>query len=335
MAGDPVTGGAGGTTPSGPGAAPPGESWLDRLRQNAARSWDEARTLWASRGQEPASSGDSPADDDPHAAGGAGGTAPDAATRPLRVLGAGRAPTWIWEPPSERPADAAAAVDDAAGTVAADGAARLPNPVLAAWDDPGRRGWLLGGLLCLLVVVGMILAGPQLSRRLAPPPAATQPQQEAPAPGAEGQPAAPAGEQPAGEQPAPAQPAPAQPAGRLPASMSQLALAALPLLLGLFWLLSAWLVDAEARRAFVVQEPWGERRTVAYSCLAVGCVFPLILAGLLFAAYGFVSFVVFVANRQSWVAGIQAGAIILLVCLLVLIARSLVARRLADRRLRL
>jgi hypothetical protein len=132
---------------------------------------------------------------------------------------------------------------------------------------------------------------------------------------------------PAQGQPPAAQPPPAeQPAARA------LGLAALPLLLGLFWLLSAWLVDAEARRAFVVQEPWGERRTVAYSCLAVGCVFPLILAGLLFAAYGFVSFVVFVANRQSWVAGIQAGALILIACASFLLLRSAIASYLAGRR---
>ena len=112
----------------------------------------------------------------------------------------------------------------------------------------------------------------------------------------------------------------------------EMALKALPLLLGLFWLLSAWLVDAEARRAFVVQEPWGERRTVAYSCLAVGCVFPLILAGLIFAAYGFVSFVIFVAGRQSWAAGLQAGALILLIGLVALYLRGAVSRWIADRR---
>jgi hypothetical protein len=112
----------------------------------------------------------------------------------------------------------------------------------------------------------------------------------------------------------------------MPPGPIQLGLAALPLLLGLFWLLSAWLVDAEARRAFVIQEPWGERRTVAYSCLAVGCVFPLILAGLIFAAWGFVSFVVYVANRQNWAAGLQAGALVLLVCAVFLLGRSIVVR---------
>jgi hypothetical protein len=97
-------------------------------------------------------------------------------------------------------------------------------------------------------------------------------------------------------------------------------------MLGLFWLLSAWLVDVEARRAFVVQEPWGDRRTIAYSCLAVGCVSPLILAGLIFAAWGFVSFVVYVANRQSWGAGLQAGGLILLAGAFFLLVRSLVVR---------
>jgi hypothetical protein len=109
-------------------------------------------------------------------------------------------------------------------------------------------------------------------------------------------------------------------------------LKALPLLLGLFWLLSAWLVDAEARRAFVVQEPWGERRTVAYSCLAVGCVFPLILAGLVFSAYGFVSLVIFIAGRQSWPTALQSGALILLAGLVFLFLRGVVVRWMADRR---
>ena len=61
-------------------------------------------------------------------------------------------------------------------------------------------------------------------------------------------------------------------------------------------------------------------------------MFPLILAGLIFAAYGFVSFVIFVAARQSWIAGIQAGAVILLVGLLGLFLRGTISRWIADRR---
>jgi len=126
----------------------------------------------------------------------------------------------------------------------------------------------------------------------------------------------------------PAAPAPT------PASQSQpqLLIAALPLLLGVFWLFSAWLVDAEARRAFVVQEPWGERRTIAYTALAVGCVFPLILAGLIFSAWGFVTFVLDVSRRQSPIIALQAAALILMGGAGILVLRGLVARWLDQRR---
>jgi len=163
----------------------------------------------------------------------------------------------------------------------------------------------------------------QQAQPAAPAPEGQPPAAEQPAPAA---PAAPAAPDASAGQPAAPGAAPAQPA------TSTMLLAALPLLLGLFWLLSAWLVDAEARRAFVVKEPWGDRRTVAYSCLAVGCVFPLILAGLIFAAWGFVQFVLYVANRQTWIAGIQAGALVLLVCAAFLLLRSSIARWQAERR---
>jgi hypothetical protein len=228
------------------------------------------------------------------------------------------------------------------------------RPLLEALADPLRRPWLFVGLTAVAIVVAVVALGPTLRALRAPaPPVAEAPVAEAPA--AE----APAAEAPAAEAPAappetaptPAVPAPAVPQAppvpeapeprpgftvTLPPLLRQVltgevALKALPLLLGMFWLLSAWLVDAEARRAFVVQEPWGERRTVAYSCLAVGCVFPLILAGLIFSAYGFVAFVIYIAARQSWVAGIQVGGLILLVGAFALLLRGIVARWIADR----
>jgi hypothetical protein len=174
----------------------------------------------------------------------------------------------------------------------------------------------------LLVVLLVLIAFPPIVRRVRAPapaaPPAVQPGQPAPT-------AAP-------EQPAPAppdgQPAPAP----TPAPQQQLFIAALPLLLGVFWLFSAWLVDAEARRAFVVQEPWGERRTVAYTALAVGCVFPLILAGLIFSAWGFVTFVLDVARRQSPIVALQAAALILMAAAGLLVVRGLLARWLENRR---
>ncbi|HEX2514269.1 MAG TPA: hypothetical protein VH257_06150 [Chloroflexota bacterium] len=216
----------------------------------------------------------------------------------------------------------------------------------AAWLDPARRRWIVAGGAALAVLL-LLVIGPRIGARFAPPapaPVAEAPAPEAPAPEAPAEPAPQPAPAPA-PAPAPVEAPPAEAPAPLPPlyerflppsvrqfATGEMALKALPLLLGLFWLLSAWLVDAEARRAFVVQEPWGERRTVAYSCLAVGCVFPLILAGLIFAAYGFVSFVIFVAGRQSWAAGLQAGALILLIGLVALYLRGAISRWIADRR---
>jgi hypothetical protein len=194
--------------------------------------------------------------------------------------------------------------------------------------DPARRKPLIGAVVGLGLVVVLLAALPALTRRAAPTPAPS-PAAQAPA---EGQPA------PAEGQPAPsaAQPAaPAEsgaPAAQPPSIGRAYLLAALPLLLGLFWLLSAWLVDSEARRAFVVQEPWGERRTIAYTALAVGCVFPLILAGLIFSAWGFVTFLLDVSRRQSPLAALQAASLILMICAGFLLVRGLIAQWLDKRR---
>jgi hypothetical protein len=209
--------------------------------------------------------------------------------------------------------------------------------VSSVWRDPARRRWVAMGLAGIVLLLALAVVFPVLSRRgtdsPAAPPAAQQPGDAAPAPGGE----APAAQPPAAQPPAaqPAEGQPAAPAEGVPAEESpvrQLAFAALPLLLGLFWLLSAWLVDSEARRAFVIKEPWGDRRTPAYTALAVGCVFPLILAGLIFSAWGFVTFILDVSRRQNPVAGLQAGAIILMVCAGFLVIRGLIARWLDQRR---
>jgi hypothetical protein len=277
-------------------AAPPAAGlagWWGRVRANPRRAIDEARLLWVLRAR-----------------------------------------------PQPKSAAAGSSEDSTQLLPAAVAGAHTPQAAIAAaWRDPERRPWLVAGALALVLVLALVVAVPLRGRpaqapatpaaeatqppgqpaEAEPPPAAAQPAQpEQPA-----QPAQPA-EPPPESPPAPAQPGP--PSGGIQPGLVQLGLAALPLLLGLFWLLSAWLVDAEARRAFVVQEPWGERRTVAYSCLAVGCVFPLILAGLIFAAWGFVSFVVYVANQHNWITGIQAGALVLLVCASILIARGIAVR---------
>jgi hypothetical protein len=189
--------------------------------------------------------------------------------------------------------------------------------------DPSRRKQVIGAVVGLVLVVALLAALPGLARRGA---TVTPPAAEAPAAPVEGQPA-PAPAAPVEGQPAPtATPAPPPSLGRA------YFLAALPLLLGLFWLLSAWLVDSEARRAFVVKEPWGDRRTIAYTALAVGCVFPLILAGLIFSAWGFVTFILDVSRRQSPAAALQAALLILVICAGFLVLRGLVAQVIEKRR---
>ena len=218
-------------------------------------------------------------------------------------------------------ASAAARVGEILGAISA----RIEQTV----RDPARRPHLIGAAVGLVLVVALLAALPALARRGAsPPPTAVATSQPVDA-----QPAAPA------EQPAPADPIPGAaepPAAASPPAPTSLGrsyfLSALPLLLGLFWLLSAWLVDSEARRAFVVQEPWGDRRTIAYTALAVGCVFPLILAGLIFSAWGFVTFILDVSRRQSPVAALQAAGVILVICAGFLVLRGLAAQWLDKRR---
>ena len=201
--------------------------------------------------------------------------------------------------------------------------------VEAILRDPARRKQVIGAAIGGVLLIALLAALPALTRRGTPSPAPA-PAAEAPAP-AEGQPAPAPAPAPAEGQPAEGAPPAAAPAAAPSLGRAYL-LAALPLLLGLFWLLSAWLVDSEARRAFVVQEPWGERRTVAYTALAVGCVFPLILAGLIFSAWGFVTFILDVSRRQSPIAALQAASLILLVFAVFLVLRGLVAQWIQKRR---
>ena len=108
--------------------------------------------------------------------------------------------------------------------------------------------------------------------------------------------------------------------------------AALPMGLSAFWLLAAWLLDSEARRAFPRREPWGERLAAPYSCLAAGCLAPLILAGVLVGAWGYVSFLQWTAGVWGWEAALRAGGAILLVVVILLWSRNLLARWWLARR---
>src|SRR6266542_5192978 len=190
--------------------------WLARIQGNATRSIQEARALWERRNQ-PAREGDDPA-----------AAASDATVAMPAVGGqaAGRAAGGA----SAAPAASGAGISVFDWLAAENGRA-------AAWADPRRRPWLAAGAASVLVILLLIGAGLSMNRRAGTRTTAVP--QAQPAPPA--QPAVP-GEQAGQPAAAPAAPAPA-PRG----AMAQMGLAALPLLLGLFWLLSAWLVDAEAR----------------------------------------------------------------------------------------
>lgn len=103
--------------------------------------------------------------------------------------------------------------------------------------------------------------------------------------------------------------------------------AAAPLLLSLFWLTCAYLFDSEARRLFVLQDDWGERRSPAYTAIALGCVTPLLFLGLLVGAWGIVRLAVWTLRMQAWVATGRVLAAVALVYLALLAIRWLLRPR--------
>lgn len=109
-------------------------------------------------------------------------------------------------------------------------------------------------------------------------------------------------------------------------SSGELLRATLPMGLSGFWLLVAWLLDSEARRAFTRHEPWGKRLATPYSFLATGCLAPLALAGILLGAWGYVSFLDWTASNWGWQAAIRAGATILLLTFIILWTRNVLKR---------
>lgn len=90
----------------------------------------------------------------------------------------------------------------------------------------------------------------------------------------------------------PPQPVPVQASGSLLTAL-------LPLGVGGFWLVGAWIIDHEGRRALIIREPWGERRTIAYGLLALFVVFPLILGGLLISAWGTVQVLADIGRQRG------------------------------------
>jgi hypothetical protein len=188
------------------------------------------------------------------------------------------------------------------------------------------RGVLVVLLLCLAFYTGLNLVGlasttrlPSWARVFPHPPA---PPQEAPA---EVVPEPPAAVEGAGQE-APA----AVPPRAGPTAVEALGAAA-PLLLSLFWLTCAYLFDNEARRLFVARDEWGERRSGAYTAVALGCVTPLLFLGLLVGAWGIVRLAVWTVRMQAWVATGRVLAAVALFYLALLTIRWLLRPRPAPR----
>lgn len=187
-------------------------------------------------------------------------------------------------------------------------------PVVESWRDPDRRGWLILAAMtgiAIAFVLGDAVARPRATPALLMPPGVsaisplTVDVATRPVP-------TPIGDDAAAE--AQAEPAPSGVAagpGR----------AALTGAYGLAWLLGAWVVDREARRALVARGPWGERRTLAYLVVAVVVVLPLMLGGILLGAWGAVGVVLAFGRTDGPEAGWRAAGVLGAAILAVVIAR--------------
>ncbi|MSQ43392.1 MAG: hypothetical protein EXR45_04185 [Chloroflexi bacterium] len=111
-----------------------------------------------------------------------------------------------------------------------------------------------------------------------------------------------------------------------PADQGQVGRRSLPVALGFVWLLGAWIIDREARRALVIREPWGERRTLAYGMIAMVIVLPLMIAGIMIAAWGVVQALVEIRRVYGVQAAVRATGGFILTAVTILVLREPVAR---------
>jgi hypothetical protein len=169
--------------------------------------------------------------------------------------------------------------------------------LLGSWHDPDRRGWLVLSILFASILVITIVSA--VLRRLDTPvlPAHTQA-------------SSPIGTQGVGRDALTetiARPEPTVlptdarvPVPRLPApTVGRWWPHLLPITLGAVWLLGAWVIDREARRALVVRGTWRDRPTFAYTVVAVLVVTPIMLGGVVQSAWGVVSLLLEVERAEG------------------------------------
>lgn len=201
----------------------------------------------------------------------------------------------------------------------------IPEPdnlLEAMWSDSERRGWFILSvvlLASLVVLIGYATAHPPPTDLFDTVVGETFVSTEVltPRPSARTAPAAPGLRDPSGMDNQEARP---------PAEQGQVWRRSLPVALGLVWLFGAWIIDREARRALVIKEPWGERRTIAYGLIAIAIVLPLMIAGIIISAWGVVQALVEIQRVHGGQASLRAIGGFILAVVAVVILREPVAR---------
>ena len=97
---------------------------------------------------------------------------------------------------------------------------------------------------------------------------------------------------------------------------------AAPLVLAVLWLMGGYQIDRAARRAFRVGGPPGTRMPLGYGATAVGCVFPLLVFGIVGVAWGGINLAVWAIHNQAWA---PAGMLLALITAFAMLIRGLVA----------
>ena len=184
-------------------------------------------------------------------------------------------------------------------------------PIVESWRDPERRGWLILAMVVWVALCAVIVDG--VLRGLDRP---VLPAYSEVTPNTLGRPTVPTGTSVAlagGRSPEPG--VATQGVAGFPWRDG------LPIVLGAVWLLGAWVIDHEARRALVVRGTWRDRPPLAYGIVAAVVVTPIIIGGVLQAAWGTVSVLVQLGRTGGSEVGWRGAAVLGVLVVAVLVLR--------------
>ena len=83
-----------------------------------------------------------------------------------------------------------------------------------------------------------------------------------------------------------------------------------PLVIAAFWFTAAYHLDRASRRTYRVSEIPGIRHSTAYTLVAIGAVFPLIILGLVSGAWGLFALIAWTAANQAWGSAVGLAALL-------------------------